>query len=82
MNEKDKDMLVPTFKYIGGDIWTLEELGDDGYDKTVLSIEMERHVEPFILDMGRSLTKVEVQKLVVLVSETYSGFAGEDLENS
>jgi hypothetical protein len=59
------------FEYIGGHIWSALEPGEDGYDKTVISIEMEQGKVPWAVSVDRRITKEEMNQILELVYNEY-----------
>ena len=56
------------FEYIGGRIWSLLESDEQGYDKTVLSLEIECG-RATVVCQGRQLTDQENSMLVDLLKQ-------------
>lgn len=56
------------FEYVGGHIWSLIEKDENGYDKTIISVEIDNG-KIFIFEKTRSLTESEFDKLSELIKK-------------
>jgi len=55
------------FEYAGGNIYSTREPGYDG-ETSIISLEFEKNDDPpFIIDVGRPLTKLELQELIEFI---------------
>jgi hypothetical protein len=61
----------PRFTEEGGHIYALREDEEDGYQKTVLSVELERGQEPWVVVQGREMTREEIESLMRVVIDVY-----------
>lgn len=59
------------FEYIGGNIWSCLQEGRDGYDETIISLEIERGKIPYVIEMNRPMNKLEVDDIIKLVYNEY-----------
>lgn len=53
-------MMKSKFEYIGGHIWSIESKDKDGYDFSIISVEIEKGKQPFIVDVVSSLLTKEI----------------------
>jgi hypothetical protein len=52
---------------IGGHMFMAEEEGADGHNRVIVAVEIESGKLPFVADMGRPLTRTEIEELIQFV---------------
>jgi hypothetical protein len=62
---------MSNFEAIGGHMYSIEEKGPDGYDSTVICVEIENGHIPFVVSMSRPPTKAELDDLLELVTKVW-----------
>lgn len=56
------------FEYIGGNIWTILGTDEDGYEYSIISVEIEKGKRPFIISyVEGEVTKEMIDKMLELV---------------